>query len=175
MRLYFYIFLLTSKPVRRLAQASLSPLLSDWTFWITVLIIVRCSSSMEAPPSTSSRLSGTSGWTEAVGSEGLLLLEGVRLPRSGTVEDSGAVSGTKPNLEPWGVLSPLLLGSGRSPCGSSRTTSSCPGACYDATSASSALQGETAGGTEFMSDESREPLDESSGSARGELHNYIRH
>src|SRR3954463_7024547 len=47
---------------------------------------------MEAPLSPSSRLSGTSGWTEAAGSEGLLLLEGVRLPRSGTIEDSGAVS-----------------------------------------------------------------------------------
>src|SRR3954469_16050189 len=108
-------------------------------------IIVRCSSSMEAPSSTSSRLSGTSGWTEATGSEGLLLLEGVRLPRSGTVEDSGAVSGSKPDLEPWGVLSPLLLGSGKSPCGSSWTTSSCPGACHDATSASSAVQGGDSG------------------------------
>src|SRR3954466_2650330 len=130
---------------------------------------------MEAPLSTSSRLSGTSGWTEAAGSEGLLLLEGVRLPRSGTVEDSGAGSGSKPDLEPWGVLSPLLLGSGRSPCGSSRTTSSCPGAHCDATSASSAARGETVGGTEFTSDESREPLDESSSSAQGGLHNYVRH
>src|SRR3954468_7172413 len=125
---------------------------------------------MEAPLSTSSRLSGTSGWAGAAGSEGLLLLEGVFLPRSGTVEDSGAVSGTKPDSEPWGVLSPLLLGSGRSPFGSSRTTSSCPGARCDATSASSAVRGETAGGTEFTSDESREPLDESSSSARGGLH-----
>src|SRR3954466_14647885 len=130
---------------------------------------------MEAPLSTSSRLSGTSGWTEAAGSEGLLLLEGVRLPRPETVEDSGAVSGSKPDLEPWGVLSPLLLGSGRSPCGSSRNTSSCPGACCDATSASSAVRGETAGGTEFTSDESREPLDDSSSPALGGLHNYIRH
>src|SRR4051812_16546442 len=113
---------------------------------------------MEAQSSTSSRLSGTSGWTEVAGSEGLLLLEGVRLPRSGTVEDSGAVSGSKPYLEHWGVF-PLLLGSGRSPCGSSRTTSSCPRACCDATSASSAVWGETAGGTQFTSDESREPLD----------------
>ena len=57
---------------------------------------------MEAPSSTSSRLSSTSDWTEAAGSEGLLLLEGVRLPRSGTVVDSGAVFGSKPDLEPWG-------------------------------------------------------------------------
>ena len=160
------------KPVRRLAQSSVSPLLADRTFWITVLIIVRCPSSMETPSSTSSRLSGTSGWTEAAGSEGLLLFEGARLPRSGTVEDSGAVSGTKPDLEPWVFLSPLLLESGRSPCGSSRTTSSCPGACRDATSAPSAVRGETAGGTEFTSDESREPLDDSLSSARGGLHNY---
>ena len=62
---------------------------------------------MEAPSSTSSRLSGTSGWTEAAGSEGLLLLEGVHLPRSGTVEDSGVVSGTKPDLEPLGGLVPF--------------------------------------------------------------------
>ena len=130
---------------------------------------------MEASLSTSSRLSGTSDWTEAVGSEGLLLLEGVHLPRSGTVEDSGAVSGTKPDLEPWGVLSPSLLESGRSPRGSSWTTYSRPEACRDATSASSAAQGEAAGGTEFTSDESREPPDDSSNSARGGLHNYIRH
>src|SRR3954463_5891119 len=130
---------------------------------------------MEAPLSTSSRLSGASGWTEVAGSEGLLLLEGVRLPRSRTVEDSGAVSSSKPDLEPWGVLSPLLLGSGRSPRGSSRTTSSCPRACRDATSASSAVRGETAGGTEFTSDESREPPDDSLYSAWGGLHIHIRH
>src|SRR3954468_18277271 len=116
---------------------------------------------MEARSTASSRLSGASGWTKAVGSEGLLLLEGVRLPRSGIVEDSGTASGSKPDLEPWGVLSPLLLESGRVPCGSSRTTSSCPGACCDATSASSAVRGETADGTEFTSDESREPPDDS--------------
>src|SRR3954469_14812862 len=137
-------------------------------------MIVRCSSSMEAPLSTSSRLSCASSWTEAAGSVGLLLLEGGRLPRSGTVEDSGMVYGTKPDLEPWGVLSPLLLESGRSPRGSSRTTSSCPGACRDATSASSAVQEEAVGGTEFTSDESREPLDDSSSPALGGLHNYIR-
>ena len=128
---------------------------------------------MEAPSSTSSRLSGTSGWMEAASSEGLLLLEGLHLPQSGT--DSGAASGTKPDLEPWGALSPSLLESGRLPCGSSGTTSSCPGACRDATSASSAVHGEIAGGTEFTSDESREPPDDSSNSARGGLHNYIRH
>src|SRR4051812_3397835 len=124
---------------------------------------------MVAPSSASSRLSGASGWTEVVGSDGLLLLEGVRPPRTGTFE-SGAVSGSKPDLEPWGVSSPLLLGSGGLPCGSSRTISSCPETWRGATSASSALQGETAGGTEFTSDESREPLDESSSSARGGLH-----
>src|SRR3954469_16755260 len=124
---------------------------------------------MAAPLSTSSRLSGASGWTETAGSDGLILLEGVRPPRTGTVK-SGAVSGTKPDMEPWGVSFPLLLGSGGLPCGSSRTISSCPGAWRGATSASSALQGETAGETEFMSDESSEPLDESSSSARGGLH-----
>src|SRR4051812_47732680 len=56
---------------------------------------------MVAPSSTSSRLSGASGWTEVAGSDGLLLLEGVRPPQARTVE-SGAVSGTKPDLEPWG-------------------------------------------------------------------------
>ena len=76
--------------------------MADQTFWTTVLMMVRCSSSMEAPLSTSSRLSGASGWTEDAGSIGLLLLAGVRLPRSGTVDDSGAVSGLKPDLEPWG-------------------------------------------------------------------------
>src|SRR4051812_13478082 len=116
---------------------------------------------MEAPSSTSSRWSNDSGWTEVAGLEGLLLLEGVRLPRLGTVEDSGVVSGRKPDLEPWWVLSPSLLESGRLPCGSSRTTSSCPGTCRDATSASSVVRGETAGGTEFTSDESREPPDDS--------------
>ena len=65
---------------------------------------------MEASSSTSSRLSGTSSWTEAAGLEGLLLLEGVRLPWSRTVEDSGAVSGTKPDLEPWGGLVPFTPG-----------------------------------------------------------------
>src|SRR3954466_11472796 len=129
---------------------------------------VRCSSSMVAPSSASSRLSGASGWTEVAGSNGLLLLEGVRPPRTGTV-DSGAVSGTTPDLEPWGVSSPLLLGSGGLPCGSSRTTASCP-VWRGAISASSAPLGETAGGTEFMSDEYREPLDESSSPARGGLH-----
>src|SRR4051812_12091554 len=65
---------------------------------------------MEASSSTSSRLSSASGWTEAAGSEGLLLLEGVRLPRSGTVEDSGVVSDSKPDLEPWGGLVPFTPG-----------------------------------------------------------------
>src|SRR3954466_2092906 len=65
---------------------------------------------MEAPSSTSSRWSSDSGWTEVAGLEGLLLLEGVRLPRLGTVEDSGAMSGTKPDLEPWGGLVPFTPG-----------------------------------------------------------------
>src|SRR3954464_4335727 len=90
-------------------------------------MIVRCPLSMEAPSSTSSRWSSDSGWTEVAGLEGLLLLEGVRLPQLRTVEDSGTVSGSKPDLEPWGVLFPSLLESGRLPCGSSGTTSSCPG------------------------------------------------
>src|SRR3954462_2470149 len=124
---------------------------------------------MAAPSSASSRLSGTSGWTEVAGSDGLLLLEGVRPPWTGTVE-SGAVSGIKPDLERWEVSSPLLLGSGGLPCGSSRTISSRLGAWRGATSASSAPLGETAGGTEFTFDESREPLDESTSSARGGLH-----
>src|SRR3954464_11894643 len=65
---------------------------------------------MEALLSTSSRLSGASGWTGPADSVGLLLLEGVRLPRSGTVDDSGAVSGSKPDLEPWGGLVPFTPG-----------------------------------------------------------------
>ena len=130
---------------------------------------------MEAPLSSSSRLFGASAWTEDAGSEGLLLLAGVRLPWSGTVDDSSAVSGLKTDLEPRGVLSPSLLESGRSPHGPSWTTSSRPGACRDATSASSAAQGEAAGGTEFTSDESREPLDDSSSPSLGGLHDYIRH
>src|SRR4051812_46191712 len=124
---------------------------------------------MVAPSSASSRLSGASGCTEVAGSDGLLLLEGVRPPWTGTFESS-AVSGTKPDLEPWGVSSPLLLGSGGLPCGSSRTISSCPETWRGATSASSALQGEIAGRTEFTSDKSREPLGESTSSARGGLH-----
>src|SRR3954469_17971939 len=94
--LYGNIFtysLLTSKPVRRLAQASVSPLLADRTFWITALIIVRCSSSMEALLSTSSKLSGASGWTKVTDAAGLPFLVGARLPDSGTTEDSGAVFG----------------------------------------------------------------------------------
>src|SRR3954470_15230100 len=128
---------------------------------------------MKALLSTSSKLSGASGWTGAADLVGLLLLEGGRLPHSGTVEDSGAVSGAKPDLEPWGVLSPLLPESRRPLRASSRTTSSWPGACRDATSASSAVRGEAAGGTEFTSDESREPLDDLSSPALGGLHNYI--
>src|SRR4051812_33655618 len=123
---------------------------------------------MVAPSSASNRLSGASGWTEVAGLDGLLLLEGVRPPRARTVE-SGTVSGIKPDWEPWGVSSPLLLGSWGLPCGSSRTTSSCP-VWRETASASPALRGETAGGTESISDESREPLDETSSAARGGLH-----
>ena len=57
---------------------------------------------MEAPLSTSNRLSGASGWTGVTGSVGLLLLEGGRPPDFGTFEGSGAVSGLEPDLEPWG-------------------------------------------------------------------------
>src|SRR4051812_9010809 len=64
---------------------------------------------MAAPLSTSTRLSGASGWTEAAGSDGLLLSEGVRPPRTGTVK-SGTVSGTKPDLEPWGGFVPFTPG-----------------------------------------------------------------
>ena len=118
---------------------------------------------MEAPLSVSSKLSGASGWTEVTGSVGLLLLEGGYLPESGTVEGFGAVSGSRPDLEPLGVLSPLRLESGRLPCGASRTTSSwfCP--FRDSTSASSVGRGEEAVRSEalFTSDESKDPLDES--------------
>src|SRR4051812_14308070 len=122
-------------------------------------MIVRCSSSMEAPSSTSSRLSGTSGWTEAAGSEGLLLLEVVHLPRSGTVEDSGTASAQSRTWSPGGLVpfTPgvrevalrLLQDHLLRPRSLSR---------HHFSVVSSA--GEIAGGTKFMSDESREPLDE---------------
>ena len=54
------------------------------------------------------------------------------------------------------------LESGRSPCGASRTTSSWLGPFWDSTSASSVGRGEEVVGSEFTSDESSEPLDESS-------------
>ena len=129
---------------------------------------------MEAPLSVSSKLSGASGWTEVTGSVGLLLLEGGYLPESGTVEGSGAVSGSKPDLEPLGVLSPSRLESGRSPCGASRTTSSWLGTCWDATAASSVGWGEVAVRSEFTSDESREPLDDTSSRSLGGLHKHVR-
>ena len=90
-------------------------------------------------------------------------MEGGPSPDSGTFEGSGAVSGLEPDLEPWGVSSPLLLESGMSPCGASRTTSSWFSPFWDSTSASSVGRGEEAVGSEalFMFDESREPLDES--------------
>ena len=118
---------------------------------------------MEAPLSTSSKLSCAYGWTEVTGVVGLPFLLQGRLPDSGTTEGSGAVSGPGPDLESLGVLSPLRLESGRSPCGASRTTSSWLGLFWDSTSASSVGRGEVAVGSErlFISDESREPLDES--------------
>ena len=118
---------------------------------------------------------GASNWTEVTGSVGLLLLEGGCLPESGTVEGSGAVSGSRPDLEPLGVLSPLRLESGRSPCGASRTTSSWLGTCWDNTSVSSVGRGEEAVGSEFTSDESSEPLDDASSRSLGGLHKHIRH
>ena len=85
------------------------------------------------------------------------------------------MSGLEPDLEPWGVPSPLLLESGRSPCGASRTTSSRLGTCWDNNSASSVGRGEEAVGSEFTSDESSEPLDDASSRSLGGLHKHIRH
>src|SRR3954465_7883055 len=130
---------------------------------------------MEASLITSSKLSGASGWTEVTGVIGLPFLLGGRLPDSGTIEGSGAVSGLAPDLEPLRALSPGHQESGRSPCGASRTTSSWLGTSWDNTSASSIGRGEVAVGREFTSDESREPLDDSSSPALGGLHRYIRH
>ena len=128
---------------------------------------------MESLRSAFNRLSDASGWTGVTGTAGLLLLEGGRLPDSGTFEGSGAVSGLEPDLEPWGGLSPLLLESGRSPCGASRTTSSWLGTCWDNTSASSVGRGEEAVGSEFTSDESSELLDDASSRSLGGLHKHI--
>ena len=130
---------------------------------------------MEAPWSASNILFGASGWTEAAGTVDLLLLEGGPPPDSVTFEGSGAVSGLEPDLEPWGVSSPLLLESGRSPCGASRTTSYWIGTCWDNTSVSSVGRGEEAIGSEFTSDESSEPLDDASSRSLGGLHKHIRH
>ena len=120
---------------------------------------------MEAPLSTSSKLSGASSWTEVTGVVGLPFLLGGRLPDSGTTEGSGAESGTGPDLEPSGVWPPLRPESGRLPCGASRTNSSWLGPFWDSSAVSYALRGEEAVGSEalFTSDESREPLDESPG------------
>ena len=104
----------------------------------------------------------------------LLLLEGGPPPDSGTLEGSGAVSGLEPDLEPWGVSSPLLLESGKSPCGASRTTYSRLGTCWDNTSVSSVGRGEEAVGSEFTSDESSEPLNDASSRSLGGLHKHIR-
>ena len=136
--------------------------------------MTRCSSSMEAPWSASNILSGASAWTGAAGTVDLLLLEGGPPPDSGTSEGFGAVSGLDPDLEPRGVSSPLLLESGRSPCGASRTTSSRLGTCWDNTSVSSVGRGEEAVGSEFTSNESSEPLDDASSRSLGGLHKHIR-
>ena len=130
---------------------------------------------MDAPWSASNILSGTYGWTGAAGMVDFLLLGGGPPPDSGTFEGSGAASGLEPDLEPWGVSSPLLLESGRSPCGASRTTSSQIGTCWDNTSVSSVGQGEEAAGSEFTSEESSEPLDDVSSRSLGGLHKHIRH
>ena len=60
-------------------------------------------------------MGGKTPWiwlTGAAGTVDLILLEGGPPPDSGTFEGSGAVSGLEPDLEPWGVSSPLLLESG---------------------------------------------------------------
>ena len=129
---------------------------------------------MEALLRTSSKLSDVSGWTEAAGVVGLPFLRGGRLPDSGATEGFGAVSCPGPDLDPSRVLSPLGLESGRLPCGASRTTSSWLGTCWDATSAPSVWWGEEAVESEFASDESREPLDDSSSPTLGGLHNHVR-
>ena len=100
---------------------------------------------MEAPLSTSSKLSGASGWTEAAGVVGLPFLRR-GCPDSGTTKGSGAVSGPGPDLDPSGVLPPLGLESGRSRSEERRVG-----------------KGEESVGSEalFTPDESREPLDES--------------
>src|SRR4051812_28228350 len=117
---------------------------------------------MEAPLSTSSKLSGASGWAEATGAVGLPFLVGGRLPESGIAEGSGAVSDSRPDSEPLGALLPLSLQSGRSPYGASRTTSPWLGTFWDTTSASSVGRGEEAVRSEklFTSDKSRDPLDD---------------
>ena len=118
---------------------------------------------MEAPLSTSRKLSAASGWTEAAGVVGWPFFQEGRLPDSGITEGSGAMSGPGPDLDPSGASSPLGLESGRSPSGASRTTSSWFIPFWDSTSASSVGRGEEAVGSEalFTSDEPREPLDES--------------
>ena len=83
----------TSKPVSRMVQASVSPLLADRTFSITVPISVRCSSSMEAPRSTSNKLSDASGWVEVIGTAGSPSFARDCLLDSGTFVVSDAVTG----------------------------------------------------------------------------------
>ena len=64
----------------------------------------------------------------------------------------------------------MRLESERSPCGASRTTPSWLGPFWDATSVPSVGWGAKVVGSEFTSDESREPLDDSSSPALGGLH-----
>ena len=117
---------------------------------------------MEAPLSTSSKLSNASGWTEVTGAVGLPFLVGGRLPVSETTEGSGAMFGPGPDWEPLGALLPLCLESGRSPCGASRSTSPWLGTLGDKTLALSVGRGVEAVGREplFIFDEPNEPLDE---------------
>ena len=84
------------------------------------------------------------------------------------------MSGPGPDIDRSGVLSPLRLESGRSPCGASRTTSSWLGTFWYNTSASSVGRGEEAVGSEFTSNESSEPLDDASSWSLGGLHKHIR-
>ena len=99
--------LLTSKPVRRLVQASVSPLLADWTFSITAPIRVRCSSTMEALCSAANKVSGTSRWTKVAG--------GIRAPPplepywSPELSLAGGRIQDGPRLQhPWGSAPPCV-------------------------------------------------------------------
>ena len=92
-------------------QASVSPLLADETFRITVLIRVWCPSSREAPQSTSCKLSDVSGWTEVIGTAGSPSLPRGCLLESGTFGGSTQYpAGSQPccgprQHSPWGSYS----------------------------------------------------------------------